>query len=229
MGKIGQALLPVGFPDPVGSRFGHCAKTLLAGFQGLVTLLQAFQAEVDGTGAAQGMTEQVKHHQAQYQQGAEQRREHCPQQLPPRQRACPGQVVAGIAQFDALVAMRACAVFLDMHASQAGAGAQARELVLGQLIDEQHDRRLVHFAVRNVPVGAYGGGAEYCRPAVEQHEAGDLFTRAGGTSRFADDGLQGRFYISTGIGFAGLAFEQGIGGALVVHHEYAFITTGAVQ
>ncbi|MCY1459143.1 hypothetical protein D9M71_765900 [compost metagenome] len=45
--QVGQTLLPIGFPDPVGSGLGHCAKSLFAGFQRLVALLQAQQAEVD--------------------------------------------------------------------------------------------------------------------------------------------------------------------------------------
>ncbi|EJT84213.1 hypothetical protein PPS11_24928 [Pseudomonas putida S11] len=76
-------MLPIGFPDPVGCRLSHRAKTLFAGLQGLVALLKMGEREVDRARTAQGMTEQVEHDQAKYQQGSRQRGQHSTQQLVP--------------------------------------------------------------------------------------------------------------------------------------------------
>ncbi|MNH37893.1 hypothetical protein D3C79_988560 [compost metagenome] len=47
LGQVAQAMMTVGFPDPVRCGLGHCAKALLAGFQRLVSSLQVAQVGVD--------------------------------------------------------------------------------------------------------------------------------------------------------------------------------------
>ncbi|MNM92376.1 hypothetical protein D3C81_1047080 [compost metagenome] len=227
--KVGQALLPIGFPDPVGGRLGHRAKTLLAGLQGLVALLQMGEREVDRPRTAQGMAKQVQHDQAEYQQGTRQRRQHRTQQLVPWQRAAPGQVVAGIAEVDAQVAVLTHIIVFHMHAGQAGTAAQLCQLFLGELVDEQHHRCLAHLAIGDIPVRAHRRGTEHCRPAVEQDETGDLFTWDGRRPGLVDDGLQRCINIGIGRRLGRLAFEQTVGGASVLHHEHPFIAAGAVQ
>ena len=121
-------------------------------------------------------------------------------------------------------------VFLfNVHAGQAGTLAQLRQFCFGKLVDEQHHWRLAYLAVGDVAVRAYGCGTEYGRPAIEQHETGDLLAGNGRRTGQVDDRLQRRIYIGVGACLAGLSFEQGIGGAVVFHHEHTFVAAGAVQ
>ncbi|MNO94208.1 hypothetical protein D3C76_858240 [compost metagenome] len=47
LGQVAQAVMTVGFPDPVRRRFGHRTKPLLAGLQRLIAGLKATQVGVD--------------------------------------------------------------------------------------------------------------------------------------------------------------------------------------
>ncbi|MCY1181628.1 hypothetical protein D9M73_221420 [compost metagenome] len=83
-------------------------------------------------------------------------------------------MVAGVAQVDAQVAVILHILLFHVHARQAGAVAQLRQFAFGELVNEQHHRRLTHLAVGNLPVRAHGCCTECGRPAIEQHEMGDL-------------------------------------------------------
>ena len=138
-------------------------------------------------------------------------------------------MVAGVAQVDAQVVVGLCVFLLNAHAGQACTLTQLRQFGLGQLVDEQQDRRLAHFAFSDIAIWPYGRGGEHGRPAIEQHEAGDLLAGNGRRSGLVDDRLDRGIYVRAYACGAGLAFEQGIGGAAVFHDEHAFIAAGAVQ
>ncbi len=221
--------MPVSFPDPVGCRLGHCAKTLFASLQGLVALLQVRKRQADRPRAAQGQAEQVKHDQAKYQQRAQQGWHYRPQQLVPRQRAAPGQVIAGVTQVDTQVVMLLHIFLFHMHAGQPSTFAQLCQFFFGQLVDEQHHGCLAYLTVGDVAVRAYGCGTEYRRPAIEQHETGYLLAGNCGCTGLVEDRLERCVYIGVGACLGGLAFEQGVGGTVVFHHEHPFVAAGAVQ
>ncbi|MNH14071.1 hypothetical protein D3C79_736590 [compost metagenome] len=126
--QITQAMVAVGFPDPVRGGFSYGSKALFAGLQRQVTGLEALQGAVDFLRGAQGVAEEVDHQQAQHQHRAEQRWHYPPEQLITRARRQPFQTVAGIAQGQAGCIGRQFANFLNVHAAQACAGAQVDQL-----------------------------------------------------------------------------------------------------
>ncbi|PAV69282.1 hypothetical protein WR25_25864 [Diploscapter pachys] len=183
--------MAVGFPDPVGGGFGHCAKALLAGLQGAVALLQSQQAFIYCPGTAQGVAEQVEQHQAKHQEYRQQRRQEGMEQLAARQRRVPYQVITGFAEGDMRLSGLSDGAFLQAHAGQTRAFAQNCELGFGQLVDEHHHRRLFYISLGHFLVRAYCRGAEHCGPAVEAYEVGYLLAGRCCPARRVDDCRQG--------------------------------------
>ncbi|MND74178.1 hypothetical protein D3C80_657660 [compost metagenome] len=119
--------------------------------------------------------------------------------------------------------------FLDVHAVEADAGAQAGELFRGQLINEEHHRGGLRIDAQHFVIRANGRSHQHRGPAIEQHVLGDLLAFGGNIARLGDDRGQRVLYICTGRRFAQLALEQRVLGDLVVDNEHPFVAAGGVE